>query len=143
MNRRQLVSGIGPLVLIGPAVGPGIAAEGDPGPGDPAAPTVAPAARDLYRRSVVVDCNLAPAVEGLPLSAADLDMYRNCGLTAIKTTIGGYADDFQVRTVQDISVAKRDRRLGILFSFEGVGMLEGQLERIELFRGRLECAQPV
>jgi microsomal dipeptidase-like Zn-dependent dipeptidase len=92
---------------------------------------------------VVVDCNLAPAVEGLPLSAADLDMYRNCGLTAIKTTIGGYADDFQVRTVQDISVAKRDRRLGILFSFEGVGMLEGQLERIELFRGRLECAQPV
>ena len=40
----------------------------------------------------------------------------------------------QVRRVDDFAIAKRDKRLGIILSFEGVGMLEGKVERIELFR---------
>jgi membrane dipeptidase len=38
----------------------------------------------------------------------------------------------QVRRVADIAAAKRDNKLGIIFSFEGVGMLDDKLERIEL-----------
>jgi membrane dipeptidase len=40
----------------------------------------------------------------------------------------------QVRRVEDFMAAKRSRRIGVLFSFEGVAMLEGKIERIELFR---------
>jgi membrane dipeptidase len=111
--------------------------------------------RRLYNRAVLVDCNLTADID-ISLSPAQLEVYRNSGLTAIKTTIGGYADSFeatladmalhlqvielhpevfvQVRRVNDIADAKRQGRFGIIFSFEGVQMLEGKLERIELFR---------
>jgi len=74
----------------------------------------------------------------------------------MKSTIGGYADSLestlsdmalylqaielhpdvfmQVRRAADFATAKREQKLGIIFSFEGVGMLEGKVERIELFR---------
>ena len=40
----------------------------------------------------------------------------------------------QVRVPADMERAKRERKMGIIFSFESVEMLEGKLERIELFR---------
>ena len=115
------------------------------------------AARALYRRALVVDCNLSPDFgETLPLPRKDLELYKNSGLTAIKTTVGGYDDSFestlgdialfqqivelhpevfmQVRRISDFALAKRERKLGVILSFEGVGMLEGKVERIELFR---------
>jgi membrane dipeptidase len=150
MNRRQVASVAGSLFLLGAARTPACASarrliKSDAG-----------TAGDLYRRAVVLDCNLGADIEKLPLSAEQLQIYRDSGLTAIKSTIGGYADNFesavadaalwmqvvethpdvfmQIRRTTDIATAKREGKLGVILSFEGVGMLDGKLERIELFR---------
>jgi len=112
----------------------------------------------LYRRALVFDCNSGPPWKGghLPLPQADLDMVRNCGVDVVKSPIGGIAANFteaveqigylnqlieihpayflQVRVPTDCERAKREGKMGIIFSFESVEMLEGKLERIELFR---------
>ncbi len=117
----------------------------------------APAA-ELYRDALVLDCNcLPPYEEGrLPLPQADLDLVRNSGISVIKSSFGGINADFaeavkeiayaqcmfevhpayfmQVRTPADMERAHRERKLGIIFSFESVDMLEGNLDRFELFR---------
>lgn len=117
------------------------------------------AAAGLYRRALVLDCNLAPGPglgDTLPLAQTDIDLIRSAGLTAIKSSIGGFNNGFedtlaeiafyqqlievhpdlfmQVRRADDFARAKRDNKIGIIFSFEGVAMLEGKIERIELFR---------
>ena len=115
-------------------------------------------ATHLYRLALVLDCNSQPPWEGgrLPLPQIDLDMVRNCGVDVVKCPVGGFNGDFaetvkqiaylhrmievhpthflQVRVPADLRRAKRERKLGIIFSFESVEMLEGKLERIELFR---------
>jgi len=90
------------------------------------------------------------------LPQADLDMVRNCGVDVVKWSIGGFNADFvetvkqiayihqmieidpayftQVRIPADMTRAKREGKMGIIFSFESVDMLEGKLDRIELFR---------
>ena len=46
-----------------------------------------------------------------------------------------YPDVFlQVREAADFARAKREKKFGILFSFESADMFEGKVERIELFR---------
>jgi membrane dipeptidase len=116
-----------------------------------------PAVR-LYARALVLDGNSAPPFgQGrLPLPQAALDMARNCGVRVVKLTIGGIDTGFagsvdqiafisqmievhpayflQVRVPADIERAQREGKLGIILSFESVEMLEGKLERIELFR---------
>ena len=105
----------------------------------------------------MVDCNLAPDFgDSLPLSQTTLDTLKSSGVTVMKSTIGGYEDSLestlqdlalylqvielhpdvfmQVRRAADFATAKQQNKLGIIFSFEGVGMLEGKIERIELFR---------
>jgi membrane dipeptidase len=53
----------------------------------------------------------------------------------IQKVIGVHPAHFlQVRVPADLERAKRERKMGIIFSFESVEMLEGKLERIELFR---------
>lgn len=114
-------------------------------------------ARDLYRRTMVLDCNLSPGFDdSLPLSKAVLTAIDRSGVTVMKTTIGGYNNGFeetladiafilqtievhpdvfmQVRAGADFERAKRTNKHGIIFSFESVGMLDGKLDRIELFR---------
>lgn len=112
----------------------------------------------LYRRALVLDCNSGPPWEDgrLPLPQTDLDMVRNCGIDVVKWSIGGLNADFaetvkeiayihqmieihpayfiQVRVPTDMGRAKREGKLGIIFSFESVDMLDGKLEPIELFR---------
>jgi membrane dipeptidase len=150
MNRRQFALNSGSLLGLSMGIVSTF-------PARAVAPAVAGGARDLYRRALVLDCNLIPDLgESLPLSQASLETFRSSGLTVIKTTIGGideslestvsevalyqqaielHPDVFmQVRRVGDIAAAKRENKLGIIFSFEGVGMLDGKLERIELFR---------
>lgn len=113
----------------------------------------------LYRRAVVIDGNLVPPIDpDAPLDAETLKGVRASGLTALKASIGGpgssYAETLeemgaydraiarnpelflQVRTVADIARAKRDGRVGIIYSFESVEMLEGGLARIDEFAGR-------
>jgi membrane dipeptidase len=122
-------------------------------------PAVSEQAAKLYRRALVLDCNSGPPMEDagrLPLPQADLDLVRHSGIDVIKWSIGGYNSGFvdtvgeiayihrlievhpayftQVRVPSDLERAKREGRMGIIFSFESVDMLEGKLERIELFR---------
>jgi membrane dipeptidase len=124
---------------------------------DDASPGVSAQARALYARSIVVDANLSPPLsDTLPLPKAALDLTRGAGVTVMKTTLGGFNNGFedtisqiaivqrtvdvhpdvflQVRSGADIDRAKREGRTGIILSFEGVAMLEGKLDRIELFR---------
>lgn len=146
MDRRTLL-----LAAAGAALLPAVAAA------QGAAPNLLPAARNLFRRATVVDCNITPPIWGeLPLRQEQLDAARNSGITATKSTIGGFGNNFedtlnqlsgyqrvieyhpdyymQIRRAADIETAKRTNKLGIIFSFEGVAMLDGQVDRISLFR---------
>ncbi len=120
--------------------------------------TVSEPAIRLYRQALVLDCNSGPPWEEgrLPLPQSDLDMVRDCGINVVKWSIGGINADFaetvkeiayihqmievhpayfmQVRVPADMARAKREGKMGIIFSFESADMLEGKLERIELFR---------
>jgi membrane dipeptidase len=122
-----------------------------------AEPAVSDAARGLYNRSLILDCNSSPPVpERLPLSQADLDLVRGSGIDVIKLSLGGINDDFAhtvgsiaqvqqlielhgdyftaVRNAGDMARAQRERKLGIILSFESAEMLSGQVASLELFR---------
>jgi membrane dipeptidase len=150
MNRRQFGLTAGSFLGLAMASGSAFSARGK-------LSSSGSGAGDLYRRAIVLDCNLAPDLDGhLPLSRATLDTLRGSGVTVMKSTIGGYNDTMevtteeiafyqqlievhpdvfmQVRRPSDFATAKRENKVGIIFSFEGVGMLQGKTERIELFR---------
>jgi membrane dipeptidase len=115
------------------------------------------AARSLYARALILDCNSSPPLpERLPLSQADLDVVRGSGINVIKLTLGGIRDDFAhtvasiaqvqqlielhpdyftaVRTAADMARAQRERKLGIILSFESAEMHGGQVSSLEVFR---------
>lgn len=148
MQRRDFVVGAGALLAAASLPGATLAQSAG----------TSSAARSLYRRATVLDCNLGPPINSdqLPLSQAVLDTARDSGVSAIKTTIGGFNASFedtlaelafyqrvieahpahfmQIRTATDIALAKRTRKLGIIFSFESVAALEDKIDRINLFR---------
>jgi membrane dipeptidase len=147
MNRRELLLSTGALALA--ARVPAFAADGD---------GISPEAHALYEKAVVFDANLSPPVNDgkLPFPKAVLDMVRDSGVTAVKTSLGGSDEKFedtlgeiaffqrvieahpdvflQVREASDFARAKREKKFGIVFSFESTDMFEGKLDRIELFR---------
>ena len=120
-----------------------------------AAPATGDAAR-WYRKALVIDGNLVPPIDpDKPLDKATVKAVRSSGLTAIKVTLVGNSADFdetcktiaifdraiahnpdlymQIRNVADLQLAKQSGKIGIIYSFETVGMLEGKLERIDYF----------
>ena len=147
MNRRDVIkTGSAAALLAGAA-----AAQGT---GD----AVSPEAARLYEQAIVFDANLSPPVQDkFPFPKSMLDMARQSGVTAMKTTLGGIDEKFedavdeisfmqrmieqypdvylQVRRRGDFALAKQERRVGIILSFEAATMLEDKLDRIELFRG--------
>jgi membrane dipeptidase len=146
VDRRSFALGISALLASG-AVSPASADD-----------AITRAARALWRRALVVDGNLGAPIDSaeLPLPRATLDIVRASGLTAIKTSLGGFNNSFedtlaelalnqrviethpdyftQIRTVADFAAAKSAGKLGILFGFESAACLEDKVERIELFR---------
>lgn len=115
------------------------------------------AARRLYASTLILDCNSGPPLpERLPLSQADLQLVRGSGINVVKLSLGGINADFAhtvteiarvqqlielhpdyftaVRNAADMARAQRERKLGIILSFESVEMLGGQPSSIELFR---------
>lgn len=119
---------------------------------------VSEAARALYARALILDCNSAPPLpDQLPLSQADLDLVRGSGINVIKLSLGGINSDFartvaeiaqvqqliethpdyfvQVRVAADMARAKPEGRLGIILSFESTDMLDHELSSLQLFRG--------
>lgn len=150
MNRRKalLLSGAFALASTAPRLAKAQATE---------PPNIAMKAQDLYERALVFDANAGPAgQDAFPFPKKMLDINRTSGVTALKFSIGGTDSNFedtmseiagtlraieahpdvfmQVRQISDIAKAKRERRLGILLSFESVEMFEGKVERIALFR---------
>jgi membrane dipeptidase len=148
MNRRDFAVGAGAL-LAASAVTRAAFAQSD---------TISSAARAVWRRSVVLDCNLGPPVgsDTFPQPAEILQAARSSGVSAVKTSIGGFNASFedtvdeiafyqrlieahpdvfmQIRAADDIAAAKRSHKLGIIFSFESATCLEDKLDRINLFR---------
>jgi membrane dipeptidase len=152
MNRREF-SGFIAGITMSALVPPSLFCEEQPS----AHLTVSRAATQLYQRALVVDCNSGPATEeNLPLPPPDLEMTRDAGVNVVKFSLGGINEDFattveeiawvermielhpayftQVRVPADLQRAKIERKMGLILSFESVDMLEGKLERIELFR---------
>jgi membrane dipeptidase len=95
---------------------------------------------------------------GGPLTPRALKDVRESGITAVNLTVGTVGnrdglfeeavadvanwqrrivelpdDLLQIRTTADIREAKRTERLGIIFGFQDCAMLEGQLERVDVF----------
>lgn len=126
-----------------------------------AGPALAKASRGeaLWRRSLVIDGNLAPPIDPeKPLTAEEGAAVLASGLTALKASIGGpngshaetleHLDAYdralalnptlftQVRTLADFDRARREKRVGIIYSFESVEMLEGRIDRIDEFARR-------
>ena len=115
-------------------------------------------AEELYAKSFVLDCNGPGSVGQIPRTDQPeaIKAIRESGITVVKSTLGGAtstfeqavadiaaADQFienwpdvvtQVRTAADMDRARRDHKFGIIYSFESADMLEGKVQRIELFR---------
>jgi membrane dipeptidase len=153
VNRRefsQVLAGMAALGSLHPVAGTTVSAAAEPA-------GLSDAARRLYASALVLDCNSSPPLpERLPLSPADLDLVRGSGINVIKLSLGGINSDFAhtvasiaqveqlielhpdyftaVRNGVDMGRAKRERKLGIILSFESVEMLAGQLTAIEVFR---------
>lgn len=122
-------------------------------------PEVSAAAAKLYRDSFVFDCNALASIGDL-LGDSDqgyvTKVVRDSGVTALKSGLGGPTGNFEeavtdiaaadqlmekradlflnIRTYGDFDRARKERKLGVIYSFESVNMLEGKIERIELFR---------
>jgi membrane dipeptidase len=152
MNRRDTLAALGSVA--------GVALlSGRAGATDGVSPeNVSPAAARLYQNALVFDANLSPPLQDkFPFPKAMLDMIRQSGVTAVKTSLGGFEGSFeetvdeisffqrvfeeypdvflQVRRHRDFAEAKRTKRMGVLLSFEAVSPLEEKIDRIELFRG--------
>jgi membrane dipeptidase len=153
VKRREFAGILGSAAVLGAlrAAAPAVAAAAGDAVG------VSEAARSLYARSLILDCNSSPPLpERLPLPQHDLDLVRGSGIDVIKLTLGGINDDFahtvasiaqvqqlievhpdyftQVRTAPDMARAQRERKLGIILSFESAEMHGGQLSSLEVFR---------
>ncbi|HVV32589.1 MAG TPA: membrane dipeptidase [Vitreimonas sp.] len=119
---------------------------------------ISSAARSLWRRATVVDCNIGPQISAdtFPMGQADLDVARASGLTAMKNSIGGFNASFedtvgelsfyqrmieahpdvfmQIRNVADFATAKHTNKVGIIFGFESATALGDKLDNITMFR---------
>jgi membrane dipeptidase len=122
----------------------------------PSQPAVSKQATELYQRVLVLDANSAPPIGDFPLPKASLDLVRDSGVNVVKVSLGGinagfedtveeiayvqqmielYPDSFlQVRVADDMERARREKKLGIIFSFESADMLAGKIDNLEIFR---------
>lgn len=112
-----------------------------------------------YRGATVIDGNLVPPIDDAgALDRATALAVKSSGLTALKATLGGSSGDFaqttaaidgydqgirlnpdvymKIARASDFELAKRSGKVGIIYSFEGVDMLEGKLDRIDHFSAR-------
>ena len=145
-TRRDFISLSGSALLASTlAPLPGVAAETPHKSGGDA----------LYRKAFVLDCNTLASIGGF--TEGDKQVLRDSGVSAVKSTLGGGDGDFE-STVTDIAMAqgvmerypevfikvtgideldraRREHKLAVIFSFEAASMLEGKLDRIDLFRG--------
>jgi membrane dipeptidase len=151
MNRRDTLAALSSVAGVALLSGRAHAADGV------SPENVSPAAARLYKNALVFDANLSPPLQDkFPFPQSMLDMVRQSGVTAVKTSLGGFDNGFadtvdeiaffqrvfeeypdvflQVRRHRDFEEAKRTKRMGVLLSFEAVSPLEEKIDHIELFR---------
>jgi membrane dipeptidase len=123
-------------------------------------PKVSADAAKIYRDSFILDGNALAGIGGL-LGQSNQDeiakLIRDSGVNAVKATLGGAIGNFEmavadiasaqqlmekradlflnVRTVADFERARKEQKLGVIYSFESPNMLEDKIDRIEMFRG--------
>jgi len=121
--------------------------------------SVSPVAAELYRRAFVLDGNVLGEL-GFPIADNDpvgvTKRIVGSGVSVVKATLGGPDGDFEeavdaiarvellmekqpesffkVQRAADFDRSKKEGKLGVIYSFESPNMLEGKIERIELFR---------
>jgi membrane dipeptidase len=117
-------------------------------------------AAKIYRDSFILDANALAGIGGL-LRQSNQDeitkLIRESGVTVLKSTLGGAIGNFEmaveeiaraqqlmekradlflnVRTAADLDRARKEQKLGVIYSFESPNMLEDKIDRIEMFRG--------
>jgi membrane dipeptidase len=117
-------------------------------------------AANIYRDSFILDGNALAGIGGLlgrPNQDEITKLIRQSGVTALKATLGGAIGNFEmavedialaeqlmekradlflnVRTAADFDRARKEQKLGVIYSFESPNMLEDKIDRIEMFRG--------
>jgi membrane dipeptidase len=123
-------------------------------------PKVSADAAKIYRDAFILDGNAFAGIGGL-LGRSNLDeiakLIRDSGVTVVKSTLGGAIGNFEaavediacaqqlmekrpdlflnVRTSADFDRARKEQKLGVIYSFESPNMLEDKIDRIEMFRG--------
>ena len=123
-------------------------------------PKISADAAKIYRDSFILDGNALAGI-GWLLRESNQDqitrVIRESGVSAVKATLGGAIGDFamavadiaaaeqliekrfdlflKVRTQGDFDRARKEQKLGVIYSFESATMLEDKIERIDLFRG--------
>ncbi len=151
MTRREFTKALGgaaALATLSPMLG--FAAD---------EPKISAEAAKLYRDSFVLDGNAIASIGNLLHAdnpAEVTKIIRESGVAALKSTLGGAVGDFaitvadiasaeqlmekradlflKVRTHADFDRARKEQKLGVIYSFESAAMLEDKIERIELFR---------
>jgi membrane dipeptidase len=121
---------------------------------------VSTAAAELYRNALILDGNALAGI-GFPISDDDpvgvTKLIIGSGVSLVKATLGGAQGKFEeavaaiakaellmekqpdaffkVQSVADFDRAKKENKLGIIYSFESPNMFEDKIDRIDLFRG--------
>ena len=123
-------------------------------------PKISAEAAKIYRDSFILDGNALAGIGGLlgrPNQDEITKLIRESGVTSLKCTLGGASGNFEmaveeialaqqlmekradlflnVRIHADFERARKEQKLGVIYSFESANMLEDKIERIELFRG--------
>ncbi len=152
MTRREFTKSLGGAAAL-VTLTPGLSWAADD-------PKVSAEAAKIYRDSFILDANALAWIGGLLERPNQDDItraIRESGVTAVKSTLGGAIGDFatavadiaaaqqlmekradlflHVRTHSDFERARKEKKLGVIYSFESPNMLEDKIERIELFRG--------
>ncbi len=126
----------------------------------PSTAPIQPRIRALYDRSIVIDALASPSTWNVfypapgPLTAEQLDNIRKSGLTAINLTVGKPGTlietvreiGFWLRQIElhpdrlllvrrhaDIAAAKAQKKLAVIFGFQGMGMIGEDLTLIDTF----------
>ncbi|HEV8332978.1 MAG TPA: membrane dipeptidase [Steroidobacteraceae bacterium] len=108
MNRRDFtLDSAAALATVALGVGHARAAEPEP--------AIGRAARELHRRAIVLDCNLAPPAwytvtppgwDPEQVTAASVEAVRRSGLTVMKLTLGGFNAPFE-ETLAEVGAVQR------------------------------------
>ena len=155
ISRRGFALGMGGLAIAGTAISRTATAAAPATAAD-----VPPAIADLYRKSIVIDALASPNSWNVPmpppgpLNAGQLENVRKSGITAINLTVGkpgGFEDTVReiafwlnqielhpdyfrlVKRHSDIAAAKAEGKMGIIFGFQGMGMIGTDLSLIDTF----------